>query len=264
MEASLPIPDHPIGHADPSGALLKIPMAAFDFQGRSISFENMILVSIRAAEYAEICNCNSERGRVPQCVSKLSNMRASSVSVVSMLCFLLLNCALGMAQQKFSMRVVEVHGEFLGNAKVLQNGQKQDISQYGAGISSSYGTNGIGGILEYDYRRINLSNLNVPNVKGVNSHELYFGIRYLPMRPTLIVGQMGLRLTLGAMVGLDFEPNFRTCLFGGVDFSPIRTVSGVSVNFVYRPGTHSTGGYEITPCWMLRVGIMIGPTATAE
>jgi hypothetical protein len=165
------------------------------------------------------------------------------------------------AQQEFSMRVVEIHGEFLGNAKAIHNGSPRDISQYGAGISSSFGTNGFGGILEYDYRRINLTQLGVPELRGVNSHEFYIGLRYLPMRPTLIVGQMGLRLTLGAMVGLDMEPNWRTCLFGGVDFSPIRTVSGVSVNVAYRPGNKVTGGYEITPCWMLRVGIMIGPTA---
>jgi hypothetical protein len=165
------------------------------------------------------------------------------------------------AQQKFSMRVVELHGEFLGNAKAIYNGAPQSISQYGLGASSSFGTNGFGGILEYDYRRINLTNLKVPGLERVNSHELYFGLRYLPMRPTLVVGQMGLRLTLGAMVGLDLEPNWRTCLFAGVDFSPIRTVSGVSLNVAYRPGTKVTGGYEITPCWMLRVGIMIGPTA---
>lgn len=172
----------------------------------------------------------------------------------------LLTGSVANAQQKFSMRVVELHGEFLGDAKVIQNGLPQQISQYGFGASSSFGTNGFGGILEYDYRRINLTNLNVPDLKGVNSHELYLGLRYLPMRPTLIVGQMGLRLTLGAMVGLDLEPNWRTCLFAGMDFSPIRTVSGLSVNMAYRPGTHVTGGYEITRCWMLRIGIMIGPT----
>jgi hypothetical protein len=165
------------------------------------------------------------------------------------------------AQQKFSMRVVEIHGEFLGNAKVNHAGNAEKISQMGLGISSSFGTNGFGGILEYDYRRINLANLGIPELKGVNSHELYFGVRYLPMRPTLIVGQMGLRLTLGAMVGLDLEPNWRTCLFGGIDFSPIRTVSGVSLNVAYRPGVKPTSGYEITPCWLLRVGVMIGPTA---
>lgn len=165
------------------------------------------------------------------------------------------------AQQKFSMRVVEIHGEFLGNAKANYAGTAQKISQTGVGISSSFGTNGFGGILEYDYRRINLTRLGVPELKAVNSHELYLGLRYLPMRPTLIVGQMGLRLTLGAMVGLDLEPNWRTCLFAGIDFSPIRTVSGVSVNLAYRPGTKPTGGYEITPCWLLRVGVMIGPTA---
>ncbi|MBL0019452.1 MAG: hypothetical protein KA239_08135 [Bacteroidia bacterium] len=165
------------------------------------------------------------------------------------------------AQQKFSMRVIEVHGEFLGNAKVMQGVSAQKISQLGFGASSSFGTNGFGGILEYDYRRINLENLGVPDLKAVNSHELYFGVRYLPMRPTLIIGQMGLRLTLGAMVGLDLEPNWRTCLFGGVSFSPIRTVSGFSVNVAYRPGTKATSGYAITPCWLLRVGFLIGPTA---
>lgn len=176
--------------------------------------------------------------------------------------FVLMLCATPMlAQQKFSMRVVEIHGELLGNVKANYAGTAQKISQTGLGISSSFGTNGIGGILEYDYRRINLENLGVADLKAVNSHELYFGLRYLPMRPTLIVGQMGLRLTLGAMVGLDLEPNWRTCLFGGIDFSPIRTVSGVSVNLAYRPGIKPTGGYEIMPCWLLRVGIMIGPTA---
>jgi hypothetical protein len=176
-------------------------------------------------------------------------------------CLLFLASIAAHAQQKFSMRVVEIHGEFLGNASANYNGIARKVSQYGMGISSSFGTNGFGGILEYDYRRINLANLGVPEIKGVNSHELYLGLRYLPMRPTLIVGQMGLRLTLGAMVGLDLEPNWRTCLFGGIDFSPIRTVSGISVNIAYRPGTHTTGGYEITRCWMLRIGIMIGPTA---
>lgn len=182
-------------------------------------------------------------------------------SSIVVCCALLFGSTSVHAQQKFSMRVVEIHGEFLSNAKVNHAGNAEKISQMGLGISSSFGTNGFGGILEYDYRRINLTNLGVPELKGVNSHEIYFGLRYLPMRPTLIVGQMGLRLTLGAMVGLDLEPNWRTCLFGGIDFSPIRTVSGVCVNVAYRPGIKPTSGYEITPCWLLRVGVMIGPTA---
>lgn len=165
------------------------------------------------------------------------------------------------AQQKFSMRVIEMHGEFLGNAKVMQGSTAQKISQLGFGASSSFGTNGIGGILEYDYRRINLKNLGIPDLKPLNSHEFYFGIRYLPMRPTLMIGQVGLRLTLGAMLGLDLEPNVRTCLFGGVSISPIRSVSGILVNVAYRPGTKPTNGYAITPCWMLRFGFLIGPTA---
>jgi hypothetical protein len=159
------------------------------------------------------------------------------------------------------MRVAEFYGEFLGNAKAIQGGEKREISQFGFGASNSFGANGLGGILEYDYRRIDLTELNIPDLTTVNSHEFYFGLRYLPMLPTLIVGQVGLRPTVGGMVGVDLEPNWRTLFFGGVVISPIRTVSGISANISYRPGTKATEGYEIAPSWMLRIGIMRGPTA---
>jgi hypothetical protein len=162
--------------------------------------------------------------------------------------------------QQHRMHFVELHGEFLGNLKVEYAGNSTNINQYGFGLEYYYGKESLGILSEYNYRKINLKNLKVPEIKSVSISEFYVGVRYYPMRPTMMLGKMAIRLTAGAMGGLDLEPNWRLLFFFGLTFSPITSASGLSLNFVYRPGTLPAGGYPLEPSWMIRLGLILGPS----
>jgi hypothetical protein len=177
--------------------------------------------------------------------------------------FLLLFClpVFAFAQEpEYKIRLVEIQGEYLGNLKADYAGSITKIDQFGFGISTTIGKKFLGGFMEYDFRRINLSELNVPDLKRKSLHELYIGLRYYPMRPTFMPGKVALRITGGAALGMDLEPNFRTLLFAGVAISPLRSCSGGSVCFVYRPGVCSVAGYPLKPSWTIRLSMIIGPT----
>jgi hypothetical protein len=56
------------------------------------------------------------------------------------------------------------------------------------------------------------------------------------------------------------EPNYRFLLFSGLAFSPVTSVNGISLNFVYRPGSFPASGYLPEPSWTIRLGIIFGPS----
>ncbi len=163
------------------------------------------------------------------------------------------------AQQR-RIYFTEFYGEFLGNLTVDQSGVKTPVGSYGFGAHVCSGKEHFSSIVEYNYRRVNLEELSISGVEKVNIHEFYLGIRYFPMRPTFMIGNTALRLTAGAQYGLDLEPNWRSLLFAGIAVSPIRSVSGVSVNVVYRPGAHPASGYLLDPSWAIRTALVLGPT----
>jgi hypothetical protein len=76
----------------------------------------------------------------------------------------------------------------------------------------------------------------------------------------MMLGSMAVRLTAGALYGFDMEPNYRFLLFSGLAFSPVTSVNGISLNFVYRPGSFPASGYLPEPSWTIRLGIIFGPS----
>lgn len=162
--------------------------------------------------------------------------------------------------QKYNMRFTQLHYEFLGNPKVEYAGKTTIINQQGFGGTIYTGNERFGGLLEYNHRIIDLKNLKIPEVKSIKIDEIYFGGRYYPMRPTMMLGNIAIRLTAGFEVGFDMEPNWRFLFFSGLTFSSITSISGISVNFVYRPETLPASGYSLDPSWAIRVGLIIGPS----
>ena len=81
------------------------------------------------------------------------------------------------------------------------------------------------------------------------------------MKPTFIIGNISLRPTFGGSYGFDLEPNYRGMIFGGVHVSSVRNVSGISVQFIYRTGTHTLSGYTMPPFWSIRCALVFGPSA---
>jgi hypothetical protein len=154
----------------------------------------------------------------------------------------------------------EIYGEFLGNLNANVNGVKTPITATGIGAHVCTGNQNISAILEINYRWINLKELNIPNVDKINSTEFYLGARYFPMRPTVMAGDVALRFTAGAMYGLDLDDNWRPLVFAGIAVTPIRHVSGITVNLVYRPQALPTSGYLLEPAWTLRTAILLGPS----
>jgi hypothetical protein len=147
--------------------------------------------------------------------------------------------------QDYKIRLIEAHGEYFGN-----------VDQFGVGANVNYGSKWFAGVLEYNFRKANLNSLN-PEVKV---HEFLGGIRFYPMRPTMMAGKMAFRPTFGGLYGFDMEPNWRGLLFAGIAISPVTGTSGLTVNFVYRPGAFPAQGYLIEPSWMIRIGILFGPS----
>jgi hypothetical protein len=158
------------------------------------------------------------------------------------------------------IRIVELHGESFGNLKVKYNGNNTGVNQLGLGASVTVGKERFGAILEYNYRKLDVKNLNVPGLSDLSNSEFFLGARYYPMRPTIMIGNMAIRVTAGAEYGFDMEPEWKMLIFSGVAFSPVTSCSGVSVNFVYRPGEHPVGGYLTEPSYAIRLAFIIGPS----
>lgn len=163
--------------------------------------------------------------------------------------------------QQHSISIVELHVESLGNLKAKYDSKDISINQYGFGLSISAGKEYFQLIVEYNYRKIDLKNLMLPGVKSTPINEFYIGFRYYPMRPTIMLGNMAIRITAGTEGGMDMEPNWRLLFFSGLAFSQIRSTSGLSLNFVYRPGTLPSSGYLFEPSYTIRLGIILGPSA---
>jgi hypothetical protein len=181
-----------------------------------------------------------------------------SILKLFVLCSILFGSILSEAQVK-RIYFTEVYGEFLGNLTANSGGNKTPISAIGIGGHVCVGNQYLSSILEVNYRMINLKDLNISGVEKVNSTEFYLGARYFPMRPTVMAGNVALRFTVGAMYGFDLETNWRPLLFTGIAVTPIRHVSGITVNVVYRPETLPTSGYLLEPSWTIRTAILIGP-----
>ena len=169
-------------------------------------------------------------------------------------------CFPGYSQQHL-MRFFEAHADFPWNASVNYNGSITNVSEWGIGGSINAGKEFVTGVVEVNYRKINLGPLNIPDVKEITCTEFFFGLRYFPMKPTFFIGPVAFRVTAGALGGFDMEPNWRFLLFAGFAASPARTVSGLTVDFVYRPEAYPVKGYLIEPNYAVRAGIFIGPSA---
>ena len=160
-------------------------------------------------------------------------------------------------QDETRIRFIEVHGETFGNLKVNQSNSKTSVNQTGIGISINFGKKFLSSVLGYNYRIFDLKPISGSKVKY---HEIMFGARYFPMIPTFMIGNLATRITAGALFGFDMEPNWRYQFFGGLFFSPIRSVNGVSLNFVYRPKNYTASGYNFEPSYAIRLGIIFGPS----
>jgi hypothetical protein len=166
---------------------------------------------------------------------------------------------------KYGMQFVELHGEFLGNLKYNPTGAK--VGQFGIGLNGNIGFEYFQLMMEYDYRRLDVSGLSIPNLDRISVHEVYGGVRFCPMHPAFELGNIAVRVTAGAMAGIDFQYHFRTLVFGGLVFTPITSLIGLTVDFAYRPGEHFVGGeiggfkgYKMDPSWTIRAGLIIGPS----
>lgn len=174
------------------------------------------------------------------------------------LLFVLSVCA-GVAQHR--LKTVQVHGDFSRPIPLVTPLQITAYSPvYALGASVNTGNEWINFVLEYDYVFIPAHpEIGIP--LKVSNHELYGGFRYFPMRATFVVGQMVIRPTFGGNYGFDFSPNYKGFLYGGLAFTPIQNMSGLIVQAVYHPGTHTIKGYQHSPYWGIRLSILTGPSA---
>ena len=168
--------------------------------------------------------------------------------------------ALRVSAQTEQIRTVELHGDFLGNMRVDYDSSLTKVPQFGAGITTTLGKIWLGVFLEYNYTNINLKKLDIPGVKTIGSHAFYLGNRYYPMIPTFLAGSVAFRITAGAALGTDLNLNFRSQLQAGLALSPVRSTTGGTIHFVYLPGSFTAKGYSMKPCWMIRIGLLIGPS----
>lgn len=159
------------------------------------------------------------------------------------------------------MRTTQIYSDIDGNASITTDSSEYKLPGYAFGINVNSGTEWVNLVLEYDYHLINTSSLDDPAPNKLKFHELYAGLRFFPMKPTFIIGNVSLRPTFGGSIGFDLEPNYRGMWFGGINVSGIRNVSGIACYFIYRTGTHVISGYSMQPFWSIRLALVIGPSA---
>lgn len=166
------------------------------------------------------------------------------------------------SKPQFRIQFVQFHADLLGRSQTSQAGINYRLPDQRFGAAISTGSNYFGAVLEYDYHRLGVSSIPGSGLKYSHVHELFGGLRYFPMKPTFMLGNAAVRLTLGAMYGFDMQPYWKGYYFGGFVITPVRAVSGITVCAVYTPRSTPLGAYSSGPFWALRLGAVFGPSAS--
>ena len=164
-------------------------------------------------------------------------------------------------QAQFRTKFTDVHFNYVFTSAIDPLGKSTTVSDLGDGLAVNTGTEHFSGFLEYNYHRINLQKLGLPDVKGINYHDFYLGLRYYPLKPTFLAGNTAFRLSAAAAVGLDLEPNWRGMFMLGIFISPILETSGIAIHALYYPGKYTASGYQMRSNWAIRVSFILGVSA---
>lgn len=174
---------------------------------------------------------------------------------------LLLAVSFHRAEAQFRTKFTDLHFNYIFAPKVDYQGRSTIISDLGGGLAVNTGTEHVSGFLEYNYHRINLKKLGVPEIKGINYHIFYLGMRYYPLRPTFMSGNTAFRLSAAAAIGLDLEPNWRGMFMLGMFISPVLETSGIAIHALYYPGKYTANGYQMRGNWGIRISFILGVSA---
>jgi hypothetical protein len=132
-------------------------------------------------------------------------------------------------------------------------------------------------LLQVDYSGVR--DINAAPMRSLQLWELYLGMRYYPMIPTIRFGtKVAIRFTAGGLIGgyqfywheNDAYDNntlkwsaaqFCPTLFAGLCFSPFRSTTGLSVKLNYKPQTYSmpaSYGLSLKQPFSISAGLFIG------
>jgi hypothetical protein len=179
---------------------------------------------------------------------------------------LFLGFTLNSINAQFRLRTMQFYGEYAFNsrAETPTENYKAPVTLFG--LNSNFGGKSLGMFLECNYKSRKMT--SVPNVslKNFVSIEASLGVRYFPVKPTIMAGKIAIRPTLGAAYGIDFgwnpdATNYGSTLFAGFCFTPITSLTGVFINVVHRTNAESIGGFNFPSYTSLRFGILYGPSA---
>lgn len=187
--------------------------------------------------------------------------------IIAAVC-LLFTIACAAQKTPFRIRTVQLFGEFSVNSKIKTATEEIKAPIMDFGINSTFGGKSLGMYIEGNYKSRKLSGLPGATLKNIGSIEGYLGLRYFPVKPTIMAGKMAIRPTFGAAYGIDFTlsskadfTNYGGLLFAGFTFTPITSLNGFFVNVVYRTDEATAVGYQYQPYASIRAGLLFGPSA---
>jgi hypothetical protein len=121
--------------------------------------------------------------------------------------------------------------------------------------------------LIFSYRQVNMSNL-LPSYGKKKVYEFLGGITYLPPKPLFQTAKTAAHFTLSGYFGVQ-NHTIGSNLSGGFMFLSKEGVTGLTIEFVYRPFDveyentsdaliHDPYYIKLDPSWALRVAITFG------
>lgn len=177
----------------------------------------------------------------------------------NLLIFLLISLT---ASAQFKTRIYHLHYETPFSQKVEYTTGTFATKDMAFGGNVCVGNKFLNTIVEYNYHRMNVKSVDGHPKAFVNIHEFLFGLRYYNARPTFLMGNAAFRLTFGWSGGFDLDLETRSNYFLGFAITGIREPSGVLIQAFYHRSAKPTQVYQIKPYFGIRIGVVIGPSAS--
>lgn len=163
---------------------------------------------------------------------------------------------------QFKTRIYNLHYALPFSQQVAYNQQTVGTKDLSFGGNVCVGNKYLNTIIEYNFHRMDVQKVPGAPARYVKIHELLLGLRYYNARPTFLVGNAAFRFTAGLSGGFDLDLQTRSEYFAGFAITGIKEPSGILIQAFYRRSANPTQGYQIQPYYGIRLGLVIGPSAT--
>ena len=162
---------------------------------------------------------------------------------------------------QFKTRIYNMYSDIPLNHQITYNNITYQSNEFCAGGNVCVGNKILNTIAEYNFHKVNLSNVVGAGKDKIYVHEFLVGLRFYAAKPTFMLSRTALRFTAGCKGGWDIDLNPRSMFFAGFGITGVRNPSGILVEGFYHQSKNGSQGFMIEPYYGIRLGFVLGPTS---